>query len=204
MHIYKIINKVNGKIYIGQHSSDNLQKYWRQILNDAIRGVRGKTLLYRAIRKYGVDKFQIESLCHPTTKNELDLAEIFLISMHGSRLLNIGYNIAAGGGGTLGVRHNVGKNNPMWGKTHSDEWKLKMSKRMSGENNPMFGTPGTRLGKRHTALSLLKMSERASGKNNHMFGKRGKDCPNFGKKRPDASIRMKAYWANKKEIGELK
>ena len=52
-----------------------------------------------------------------------------------------------------------GKNNPMWQKHHSDEFKIKQSNRMMGENNPMFG-------KKHSEETKNKLSERMMGENN--------------------------------------
>jgi hypothetical protein len=57
MHIYCITNLVNGKIYIGQHKGDNLEKYLRRKKND-----KRCSRIYGAINKYGLENFKIQSL----------------------------------------------------------------------------------------------------------------------------------------------
>ena len=57
---------------------------------------------------------------------------------------------------------------PMKGKQQSEEWKKKMSKRMSGEKNPMFGKRITgskhqMYGKHHSEESKRKMSLSSKG-----------------------------------------
>ena len=61
MIIYEIKNKVNGKLYIGQHSSDELGSYWGS----------GKLLKY-AINKYGIDNFERSIIERCSTKYELN------------------------------------------------------------------------------------------------------------------------------------
>ena len=51
MYIYKITNKVNGKVYIGQSIRPIEQRFQRHI-NDAVNNILD-THFARAIRKYG-------------------------------------------------------------------------------------------------------------------------------------------------------
>ena len=59
-YIYKIINDVNNKIYIGKTSLFSINERFNQHLNDANRKCREKRPLYEAINKYGKDHFKIE------------------------------------------------------------------------------------------------------------------------------------------------
>ena len=53
--IYKITNKVNGKIYIGQ--SINIERRWAEE-----RGNKDKSLVEQDIQTYGVNNFVFEIL----------------------------------------------------------------------------------------------------------------------------------------------
>jgi group I intron endonuclease len=107
MHIYAITNEVNGKVYIGQHAGDDLGWYFRENTAAAMRGNNGKTLLYRAIRKHGTDAFTIRSLVRPVDKEQMDRLEIFFIRTLETQDSTVGYNITAGGGGVLGLKHSA-------------------------------------------------------------------------------------------------
>jgi len=58
--IYKIINTVNNKIYIGKHSTGNI--------GDGYLG--SGIIILRAIKKYGIDKFEKEILFKFNTEEE--------------------------------------------------------------------------------------------------------------------------------------
>lgn len=66
---------------------------------------------------------------------------------------------------------------------------------MIGENHPMYGKPGTRLGVFLTDETKHLIGEKQKGEKNHMFGKIGDKNPNFGKKLP--------YKSRPKMIGKL-
>ena len=73
-----------------------------------------------------------------------------------------------------------GKNNPMYGKSHSEESKRKMSISTSGIKNPMYGKIGIdnpNYGKKKSEETKEKMR----GLNNPMYGKYGEGHPNYGK-----------------------
>jgi group I intron endonuclease len=54
--IYKIINKVNGKYYIG--SSNDIHKRWKQHINFLNKGNHQNDYLQRSWNKYGKDQFE--------------------------------------------------------------------------------------------------------------------------------------------------
>lgn len=90
--IYKITNKVNGKIYIGQTImpiKNRMYKHYSQA-----RTGKGITGIDAAIRKYGKDNFEIEQLVE-CPNEDLNQQEQFYISKYKS--FEDGYNLTIGG-----------------------------------------------------------------------------------------------------------
>ena len=56
MYVYKITNKINGKVYIGQ-SIRPIEERFKRHINDSIKN-NLDTHLARAIRKYGFESFK--------------------------------------------------------------------------------------------------------------------------------------------------
>jgi len=90
MIIYKAINTENGKVYIGKTTKTLSER----IKSHKYRSNKVDTVFYRAIRKYGFDKFEWEVIKTCYTTNELNLEEIKYIKENVN-----GYNIAKGGDG---------------------------------------------------------------------------------------------------------
>lgn len=88
--IYKITNKVNGKSYIGQ-TRYTLEFRWKQHQHK-----RDNTYFHNAIRKYGVDKFDIKIL-EECNYEDLNSREIFYIAKYNT--FKEGYNLTIGGDG---------------------------------------------------------------------------------------------------------
>jgi hypothetical protein len=92
MFIYKIINTVNGKIYVGQHKGEDLQHYLQRKFYAAEHLLKVRSHLYAAIRKYGRDAFTIEPLVQgDMSKAVLDSFEILYIAALDSRNCEVGY-----------------------------------------------------------------------------------------------------------------
>ena len=140
--IYQLRNTINNKVYIGQ--AQNILKRF----NEHRRNRNGHLIyrdcyLYRAIKKYGWDKFEISVLERVDDLSKLNEREIFWINE-----LSPGYNVKRGGDCARGWRH-------------TEEAKLKMSKTKSqmylGKNNPFFG-------KRHTKETKEKIRQAKLGR----------------------------------------
>lgn len=159
MIVYKVTNKDNGRVYIGQ-TIGNLKKRKAAHIVFAKRG--SKIYLHRAIRKYGINRFKWQVLCICPNIDSLNEQEEYYIVYYNS--INNGYNLMSGGNNSL----------------HSKRTKKKMSttrielELSKGENNPMYGKRGedsSRYGKSHSDETKEKMSKASSGKNNHFYGK---------------------------------
>ena len=88
--IYKIENKINHKIYIGQ--SKNIRvRFYTHIYNCFT--LNKKHPLYCAIRKYGINNFTF-SIIKKTY--DLDLWEVFFTNLYNSADSKYGYNILTG------------------------------------------------------------------------------------------------------------
>lgn len=87
MIIYKTTNLINGKIYIGKTTTNNLSY------------LGSGNLIIAAIRKYRRHNFVRETLEICQTEAELNEREIFWINKLNARNSKVGYNIDKGGRG---------------------------------------------------------------------------------------------------------
>lgn len=125
--IYCIINKVNGKLYIGQTVQTIAGRFAGHIYN-ATRS-KSNALISKAINKYNKDNFIVCKIWEGDV-NILDDKEIYYIKLFDSKVPN-GYNLTEGGGGNRGYtpsKESVKKQvlSRSWYK-HSEETKQKIS-----------------------------------------------------------------------------
>ena len=198
--VYVIVNKVNGKAYVGQTT---------RTLDYRIKKHKSsKTPIGNAIAKYGIENFT-------TFENEideslLDETEIDLIKKYNSISPN-GYNLDTGGCKNKHQSEETkrkmaeskkGDKNPNYGKELTAETKAKMSISRTGRKNGMFGkkhsaetivkisnkrsrrqpwNKGLKGVQQHTLESKKKLSEAFSGSKHPRYGLKGELSPNWGK-----------------------
>lgn len=92
--IYKIENKINGKIYIGQ--SIEIERRWQKHLN-----AKDDFLIHKAIQKYGKNCFSF-SILEECDILSLDNQEKYWIQYYNSLIPN-GYNMIEGGNNGCGL-----------------------------------------------------------------------------------------------------
>lgn len=92
--IYKIENKVNGKIYIGQ--SVDIKSRWRGHRHYLNTNTCNNDYLQKAWNKYKKDNFKFE-IMEECLKDELNEKEIYYINKFNSTNDKFGYNLEGGG-----------------------------------------------------------------------------------------------------------
>lgn len=144
--IYKIENTLNNKVYVGQ-TITSLNERWSGHKCDS---KRRNTPLYSSINKHRDELeivFKISILEDNVPYEELDNKEVYWISTLNS-LYPSGYNLKDGGQSYI-----------------TDNERIKMSERVKGENNPMYGMYGELnhfFGQKHSEETKLLLSEIAS------------------------------------------
>lgn len=141
--IYKITNKVNGKMYIGQHITSNL--------DDGYLG--SGTIIAKAVKKYGKESFTKEWLEFAENAEDLNYLERMYVDEEWLARPDV-YNIALGGS-QISLTDSIRK-----------KISVATRKRLSNkENHPMFGKLGTFTGRRHSESTKQKISTTNKGKN---------------------------------------
>jgi group I intron endonuclease len=148
--IYKTINLINNKIYVGQHYTS---------ANDGYLGSGVK--LNEDIKLFGKENFKREIIEYSISG--IDNREIYWIDALSARNSLIGYNLHKGGCGigchseeSIQKMRDIKK-----GKKLSEEHKRKLSEASKG--------------KPKSESTRRKMSERQMGEKNHMYGKRASE-----------------------------
>ena len=146
--IYKAINKINGKSYIGQT---------KHSLNFRRSCGYGNTYFQRALNQYGIEGFKW-SILETCQDKELGKKEIFYIDKYNT--FQDGYNCTKGGESPTDY----------WkGKTFSKEHKQKIS-----ESNKGIIRPNMK-GKKHSEKTKEKIRMSLKGKKRKPFSKKWKE-----------------------------
>lgn len=98
-YIYKIINDINQKIYIGK-TEFSIEKRFKEHCLDAFRERNEKRPLYSAMKKYGIEHFHIELI--EETNNPEEREKYWIAYYKG---YEEGYNATMGGDGKCLYNH---------------------------------------------------------------------------------------------------
>jgi group I intron endonuclease len=119
MIIYRVKNKISGKVYIGQ-TIHTLEKRKDTHLKSI---ETGKSKFYRALKSYGVENFQWEVIDTATTKEELNQKEKNYIIEYNS--IEDGYNMIEGGTGGYNEYAVIANRKKRKGKTYEEIYSSK-------------------------------------------------------------------------------
>lgn len=185
MIIYKITNKKNNKVYIGQ-TRQTLKQRWTDHTKPSAHFC---FLLKRAIEKYGKENFTIEKIDTANSIEELDSKEKNWIQHYKSYDYNFGYNRLLGGRGFNGQHSeetrkklreaSLGPKNYNFGKPKSEEWKALMREKSLGRpvseetrkkiSETLKGRPGWKPSEEHK--KRLSMLQKGKPRNQRFFKK---------------------------------
>ena len=136
--IYRWLNKVNGKAYVG--SSVNLSRrlnfyYNFSYINPKVK--KGNSLIYSAILKHGYSNFQFEILEYCNAEEVINREQYYIDLLHPQ------YNLNPKAGSRLGSKHSeevkLKMSNQRKGRKFTELHKKSLSKANAGKNNPNFG-----------------------------------------------------------------
>ena len=152
--VYKIVNNINGKIYIGSTGSKGgFKKRWSYHLDGLRHNKHHSIHLQRAWNKYGVQSFTFEIIEVIENINILLEREQFYLDFYQSYDIKIGYNICKIAGSSLGIKK-------------TPEQCLKMSEFRKGKPIPWLNT-----GKSRTKEHADNLSKSLKGRQSEKNGK---------------------------------
>lgn len=172
--IYKIINVINNKFYVG--SAVNYEKRKARHLWRLRRGDHANKHLQAAWNKYGAHAFVFAVVEEVAEEQDLLAAENVWLKKHVGQTYC--YNI--GTDATAPTRGWTGEKNPMWGRTfrHTDAAKALIgtaSKTRVQSEEEKVKRRTTMRGKPQSAEVRAKISATLSGEGNFWYGKKRPD-----------------------------
>src|SRR5210317_1629436 len=175
-YVYKTVNPISKKFYIGKHST--------KLLNDEYQGSgvwikkcrKSNTHLITGIIKFCKNEDQACKL------------EEKLIKKYFNNTLNMNYKLASAGMKSEDI---LGLKNPFYGKKHTEETRKIISEKrpdVSGVKNPMYG-------KNHSKETIEIIKKKLKGKN--------KGVPKTEEQKKKMSLARKKFWEKVKKEGRI-
>ena len=164
MYIYKIVNIITNKIYIGQTIQKNPKMRWYGHCASANSGAQ--SYLHRSIRKHGVDKFTFEVVDQAASIEQLNLLEGHWVDHIKSQGFKV-YNLRETGGNKLHSPESIERMRESQKAAHARrreqnggvETINKKSGYTFSKPHPKKGKPSTKWNDEQKAKHKIKMKE---------------------------------------------
>lgn len=192
-YLYRITNRINGKIYIGIHSTASLDDLY---MGSGIR-------LHEAYAKYGIEHFTKDILKFCNSREELYSLEKEIVNKSFVNREDV-YNISLGGSGVYGLS---GEKNHFYGKRHTEETKermrknhadFKLGKHPEARKVQKFDLEGNLI-MEYACLCDCYTTEKMSNHTLWKYIKSGMPYKGYVYKYADPSLYLKPYRAKSKE-----
>ena len=178
--VYKIVNLINGKVYIG--STKNCKIRWSQHLDSLCRGDHNKHI-QAAFNKYGEENFSFEIIETVDDLKSRVEREQYWIDFYKSYDRRYGYNILSKAESVLGMIHSVESRSKMSeakkGTHRSEETKAKIREALKGrefseetKRKIGLGNKGKQRSEEFKQKVSLFMKENQKGEDNSFWGKK--------------------------------
>lgn len=191
--IYKITNKVNNKVYIGQTVLGFKKRYgntnwWDKTHNEHLKN---------SVEKYGIKNFEVDEVFDfAFSREELNIKEISYITMYKSNNKKFGYNKKDGGNNGLhSIESRIKMSKAHKGIKLSEKTRKKMSEVRKGKNkgklNPMYGkNPYGNLSDEDYQKLIEIKRENMKGEKNPMYGAYGEKNHFYGRQHSEETKRI--------------
>src|ERR1035441_1136752 len=108
-YVYKITNKINGKVYIGKTNDPKKRWHDHLLISRSNKDSHLFSIVHAALNKYGVNNFSFEIIQQDLTEEQAFEREIYYILQYRSNIVRFGnyygYNLTDGGEGQTGYKH---------------------------------------------------------------------------------------------------
>lgn len=209
--IYKIINKINQKYYLG--SSKNIEKRWDRHISDLKNQRHHSILLQRSWNKYGEENFDF-TIIEVIDENQILIREQELLEQETPYNPKIGFNIGTQATGGDNLTHNPNKQQIIENiskavkkryENETSEQKLIRCENIKGSKNPNYGNRWNDT--QRSKMSKRRQGSKASQQTRDKIGKNSKEQwqkPGFKQKRIENSMGSKNPFFGKKHTQETK
>lgn len=121
--VYKVVNKINNKCYIGQ-TTQSLKRRMYNHKYDALNNT-DNSYFHNAIRKYGWESFKWIQIYKCNSLDDLFEKEQYFINKFNS-LTPTGYNLTLGGSGRIGYKCSEETKKQMRGRVVSEQTRARL------------------------------------------------------------------------------